>query len=256
METKIKKESRRSNAYPSITLKEAIELAEFIYKNSGHSFVKLEDIAKLTNKSIGSMSQKIGSAVQYGLLELKSGTGYRPSELLKRILKPINELEKEVCLIEAFKTPRLYNDLINRFDGSALPSEIILPNILERDNSIYDEAAKRAAQVFLENVDFLELRNNHNELVLEKKFNKETNNNSLEEQGQEEAINSNPEEAKPKTIVREESSELLKIEIGLTGGKKAIIYYPHDLSPLDVEVMKLQLSVIEKIVEYKQKPET
>lgn len=249
MENKTKKDSRRSNAYPSITLKEAIEITDFIHKNSGYSFLKLEDISKLFNKSTGNMSQKVGSAVQYGLLELKSGTGYRPSDLFKKIIKPINDFEKESAMIEAFKFPKLYGELLDRFNNASLPSEIILPNILERDHNIFDDAAKKASQVFLENIDSLGLKNNHNELVLDK------NNNDGNHEKEIQDENSKTEEIIPKNQTREEQSTLLKIEIGLTEDKKAIIFYPNNLTNVDIEIMKLQLNVLEKIVEFKQKPE-
>jgi hypothetical protein len=252
MENKPKRELRRSNAYPSISIRDAIDLTDFVQRNSGHSFLKLEDIAKLTNKSVGGMSQKVGSAVQYGLLELKSGTGYRPSELYKKITKPVNESEKHLSLIEAFKSPKLYVELISRFSGSALPSEVILPNILERDHSVFDDAAKKAAQIFLENVDFLGLKTSHNELNLSVDQTKSDSSDGINTSLSEASFQKTKTASSPLSA---SASDLLKIEIGLTDDKKAIIFYPKDLTEMDIELMKLQISVLEKLVEFNKKPE-
>lgn len=257
MENRLKKEVRRSNAYPSITLDEALDLTEFVYKNSGHSYIKLEDIASLMKKSVGGISQRIGSAVQYNLLELKSGTGYRPSDLFKKIYKPISQNEKHQNLVDAFNSPKLYVELINKYEGSILPSDVILPNILERDHSIYDDAARKASQVFLENVKTLGLLNSANEFSIN---NANSNNDNKHEEKKEE-VNSKSEAknpiSRPTPNTQDDNTnlDLLKIEIGLSNNKKAVIFYPKDMTNLDVEIIKLQVSVLEKIVEFKIKPE-
>lgn len=247
----IKKAGRRSNAYPSLTVMESVDLTALINKNAGHHFVKLEDIAKITNKSAGAMSQKVGTAVQYGLLEMKSGIGYRPTELFKKISRPVSPEERHQGLIEAFKNPKLYEELITKFTGSPIPSEIILSNILERDLSIYDEAAKKAAATFLENVEDLNLRNSYDELELEKKVEEAS-------QGDTEVSKEKPKAGgdyerqsvnQSNAYSSEGNADLLRLEVGLTNNKKAIILYPRELMPIDIEIIKLQITVLEKIVE-------
>lgn len=247
MEDKKRKDIRRSNSYPSITISEAYDLVEFIYKNSGNTFVSLEDIAKMTNKSVGGMSQKVGSAVQYNLLELKSGTGYKATDLFKRIYRPISDIEKEASLIESFKSPKLYIELISKYENNPLPSEIVLPNILERDHNIFDEAAKKASQIFLINIEALGLKNSHNELILYINNDNESNSSSYSNNFLDKDADTNKSQAFKEQIY----SDLLRIEIGLLGNRKAIISYPQDISKMDIEIMKLQLTVLEKLVEYK-----
>lgn len=251
MDGTIKKEKRRSNAYPSITLEDAYKLTELIQKNSGYTFIKLEDIARIANKSVGNISTKVGSAVQYDLLELKSGTGYRPSELFKKIFKPLSQEEKNQSFIIAFKSPKLYDDLINRFENQPLPSEYILPNILERDYNVYDDAAKKAASIFIQNVEQLGLLNSENELSFGG-----NNQESNEVVDEEEEVSVKKE--MPITRVEPLQSEqgLLKIEMGLTDAKKAVLYYPFNLTQFDIELMKMQISVLEKMVEFKGNKKT
>lgn len=244
MDSTIKKTVRRSNSYPSISIEEALELTTLINKNGGYHFIKLEDIANITKKSIGGMSQKVGSAVQYNLLEMKPGIGYRPSDLFKRISKPLSATERRQSLIAAFNSPKLYLELISKLEGNPLPSEGILTNILERDHHIYDDAAKKAAMVFLENLQDLNLRNSNDELD----FATEGQQDETSEVNITNTTKPNIEIDKP-IAISEQSGNLLKLEIGLTSSKKAIIYYPPDMSNLDIEIMKLQLTVLEKIVE-------
>jgi hypothetical protein len=128
-----------------------------------------------------------------------------------------------------------------------LPSENILPNILERDHSVFEDAARKASQIFLGNIDELSLKNQHNELVLSAII----NNDVVVEKDEvvAEQFKSKEEAAEKESLRFDEAS--LKIEIPVSNGKKVIIYYPTDLSINDVVLLKLQINVLEHYVNNK-----
>ena len=236
---------KRSNSYPSITLVKSLEIADVVYKNAGNTFLPVEQIAKLLKKHPGYISQWLGSCVQYGLLELKSKVGYRPAEICKRIFKPFSEDEKKQALIECFKKPKLYQELISKYENSSLPSKNVLPNILDRDHSVYDDAAQKASDIFYENIAELEILNNENELVLSGN-NKTQNDNP--DNSQVVLLNDKNDNNQITELVpiyrKIESEDILKSEIPLTDDKKATLFYPKNINNNDIQILKAQVELI------------
>jgi hypothetical protein len=147
------KKGQRSSSYPSYTINYCIELVTKIYTNfgSGNYYASRADISKALNASEAYLQTQVSSANQYGLLEMKSGEGYKPSSLFVSIYRPIDDNHKRQAIITAFKSPHLYTELISRFENQILPAESPLANILLHHHSIFDGANVKAASTFLEN---------------------------------------------------------------------------------------------------------
>lgn len=247
---------KRSNAYPFITLSQSLEIAEVVYKNAGNSYLSGEQIAKILKRSFGSITQKLGSCVQYGLLELKSKVGYRSAEICKQIFKPINEAEKRKALVECFQKPKLYAELITKFSGSHLPSPQVLPNILDRHHNVFDEAATRASNIFFENLRELNLLNSNNEIALDgqvvmiptKDEEEDFDQEEVAEDVQEREINRDQSRNRSNEIKNTNDSTILndhyKTDIPLTEGKKAVLYYPSGLNENDLQLLKGQIDLL------------
>lgn len=158
----------RSSPYPSYTIQYCLDLVTTIYTNfgSGNYYAKREEIAKVLGISAANLQTKVSSANQYGLLELKSGEGYKPSKLFTSIHRPIDDKSKKAALIEVFKSPSLYASLIEKFEGEILPSEGPLSNILLHHHNISDGANVKAADIFIENARSLNLIKQDNVLML------------------------------------------------------------------------------------------
>lgn len=143
---------QRSASYPYYSIKDSLDFSEKIYKNYGTGYRALrEQIADALNYSVGSLTSKISSAVQYGLLDMKSKEGYQVTELFVQWFRPVSEKAKQEALLESFKNPSLYSDLIEVFQGGILPPLKPLANILLQQHSISEKACDRAAEIFEQN---------------------------------------------------------------------------------------------------------
>lgn len=240
------KKIMRSTAYPSITLMNSIKIAEKIYQHYGDiSQIKGEDLGKIFNKLYTSMKTDISSCVQYGLLELKKGKGYRPTALFKQIYKPISDEEKGLALLASFKRPKIYNKLISLYNNSYLPTPSALSNDLHRNYGITEKASIKAASIFIDNV---------NDLNLKKDDNLKVESINLEEQ-QLDSFEVNPSENninKPAVLDRSEQvsnigfdDKLKRIDILLTNKKKGVLYIPSDINEDDLKLLQKQIEVIE-----------
>lgn len=147
---------QRSAAYPSYTLEDSLEFSEKIYKNYGSSYrAKREEIAGALGYSVGSLTQKISSASQYGLLDMISKEGYQVTDLFVKYFRPISEKAKKEAIVQAFKSPPLYENLLAVFDNNILPPVAPLANILLQKHSISEKACDKAAEIFEQNIIFV-----------------------------------------------------------------------------------------------------
>lgn len=163
----VKKVAQRSHAYPSHLIQSSIDYVTKIHTGLGNtSHNTRETIAKVLGLSPASVTIPLSSCVQYGLIEMKSKIGYKPTQRFERIRKPLNEQEKKDALLECFKNPTLYEGLIAEFSGNILPVQIGLSTILYRKYHISESASEKAAEIFIENARNLGLLNDENRLII------------------------------------------------------------------------------------------
>lgn len=251
----------RSKTYPSYTISYCVEFAKKIYQQYGNStFLDRKTLAKIEGISEPSVQLRASSAVQYGLLEMKSGEGYKPSGLFLKIHKPLNDKEKREALLTAFKRPKLYSQLITEFEGKKLPPHSGLATVLFRKYNIIENASEKSAKVFYENSKFLNLLDAEGMLNLEDK----TLFDEIEEKDTVASTNKHEEEiveTDSKSILKtnknldiESRTELSpnerKIDILLTGRKKGTLTIPDTLNSKDLDLIKKQIEVLELYVDY------
>lgn len=149
----ISKKRIRSVAYPSSGLKEAIQNTEDLRKKLGMGPYSRDAAVKALGYSgiSGASGTKIAALVHFGLLSRDADT-YRQSPLADRILVPPDEAEKDKAIIEAVKTPKLYNQLISDFANKSLPT--LLPNVLFHTYKINEKVAQEVAANFTLSIEF------------------------------------------------------------------------------------------------------
>lgn len=251
--------AKRSSSYPAYTINECITMVKQIYAQYGDStYLTREDIADILGLSTPSVNIRVSSCAQYNLLDVKVKEGYKPTDLFKKIHKPLHEEEVIDSKVEAFSSPKLYKKLISKFAGNHLPQKKALANLLTRDYSIADKAADKAADVFFKNIDDLNILEN-NTLKLEN-----ASENREEESVKEFIDNTNeldkvtktqntPEVHKQVTNSQPPSNEFRVIPIYLTNDKLANLHIPKDLNDKDIEIIKAQMTVIELYVSHNKK---
>jgi hypothetical protein len=236
---------RRSSPYPSYDIEYCLNLVKRIYDNfgSGNYYAKREELAKTLGISEGHLQTQVSSATQYGLLELKSGEGYKPTKLFIAIIKPINESQKNESLIQAFKSPNIYTSIIDKFENEKLPTLMPLSNILLQHFSFSDVASEKAASIFIDNAKYLKLLTEDNVLKLTNDFN-DTDKNSTDLIDELRTENTG-EIVKVETFEKDDNinsnikieTEFTPFNILLKGRKRAQLLIPNDIVSSDFDTI-------------------
>lgn len=151
---RIKTPRIRSVAYPSYTAVNCYDLVNRIDKVfTDVVYTPREDISKQLSLSGGALMMQLSSCVQYDLLDLKSKEGYKPTELYKKIKRPLPDENVNDFYIECLQAPELYKKLILDFKDKQLPQVSGLANILDRRYSVKGNASNIAAKIFLKNLE-------------------------------------------------------------------------------------------------------
>ena len=136
----------RSSLYPMFSIKEIVDFINEIVKIGGKR-VSINTIASVLGFSVktNSFRAKISTAKQFGLI--------RGSELAKRIVYPVNELDTRRAIVESFLSAPLYRKIVERYENQALPSQDKLSNILLLEYNLTKSAKDIAAAKFIENAE-------------------------------------------------------------------------------------------------------
>jgi len=245
-QSKKEKSHDRSASYPALTLNEAIEFGSKVYKNFSNAVVTRHEIANVLKVHANSISRHCGACSQFGLFE-KTGEGYRVTTILDRIVNPENTKDKKIAKLEAFGSPKIYKELIEKLDGSFVPNE--LPNTLIKHHSITAKAAPEAAEVFITSAQEAEAIGESRVLKY-----RDTLSSTQKITGYAEILENDTEgenktksiiiKDKPKDEFAELSSEYKKVPIHLTKNKVSYFAYPANTSESDIKIIKHQIDGI------------
>ncbi|MCL4305521.1 hypothetical protein KJZ99_06375 [bacterium] len=235
----VKKQRERSRNHPGINLERALEfLAEFKVK-VGSKATSRNSIAHVfgVSPSSGAFSTKIAACYQYNLLDGR-GEGIAITALGKRMLHPLSPEDKQAAIMEAFRSPDLYSQLIADYAGDKLPTE--LANLLFHNYDISESAKENAARCFVESARFAGYLDANDRLIAQ-----DTKAVSI--------VSKDSEQYQDAVIVDErneptESSRVShsgqNITLAVTAGRKVTLLLPDELTEADIKILKAQLDVI------------
>lgn len=247
-----KKAHERSVSYPGISLQETLAFIEKISRSFiiGQNFTR-DDVAAVLEVPGSSIVRQVAAASQFGLLE-KSKEGYKLNDIYKRYKNPINDAERKEILHNLFRSPKIFNDLIQKYNGSAIPNE--LKTILIRFHEITEKAAPSVASLFVENAVFIGAIVEDNILAvgIAPPIENAQRNESISEVEYIEVpkITDNKSLASSNNLLLlADRSKIEEEKVKLTGSNRyAFIYYPLDLNDKDIEVLKRRIEDIESII--------
>jgi len=219
----------KSRKYPYYDLKECIEFAELISKIGG----KLEAPISAIVSSMGIKSENnkrlnysMSSSEQFGLIS-KSNKALKIIELAKKIIFYEDEFQKKEAIMEAFKSPPLYKELIKRYEGLEVPET--LPNVLYK-LGIAQSKIKRATITFKRSARFVGALDENNILM--------TKTSETQEPGEV------PESVSEQISIPPVSSGYHNLSLSLSNGQSAKLIIPKNISKEDVEKLKKMLDVL------------
>ena len=160
---------RRSNNYPINSIPKCLALIKETYSLLNTAkFSNREEIANAKGVSVSWINRLLSSSVQYGLLEMKSSRGYRITTLYEQIRTSLNRENTKTLLLECLCSPKIYQALINEFEGGNLPNIDDLGIILTRKHNITENVSSVAAEIFLTNAYFVGVIGNNRVLSVAK----------------------------------------------------------------------------------------
>ena len=251
----------RSAAYPAISLEEAVAFVAELSKNfPGSHPIKRDDAAAVLKQS--AIHRPMAACVHYGLLE-RDKDEYRATELFRAIKNSLNDKERKQALLQAFGSPKLYSEIINKHDGHVIPPE--LRTHLIRFHKIAERAADDVADLFNKNAKYVEVLTEHNILQYKHLLSKYSDPNiqyaevtvtpSVEtksETGTETVPLieiTQPTIQQPHAHLLNEINSEEKVRVPLTERKVAYIQYPANIKKADIEILRKQIELLELLEE-------
>ncbi|HYG02958.1 MAG TPA: hypothetical protein VD927_10975 [Chryseosolibacter sp.] len=239
----------RSRAYPGISLEEAITFSQTISKSfTASQTINRDDIAAVLGKK-GSIDRTIAASVQFGLFSKEPigdrKSGYRLSPIVKQITHYVEESERKRNIIECFKAPQLFKELIEKYDKHAVPP---LKPILIRFHGITENAAEDAENIFRASAQYCGALDDKGLLNIEAAL--KTSNVQYAE-----VITEEPEPQQQPPVLQlpaneprlNENLEGEKVKIRLPGKRYAYLIYPDDIDQTDVTVLRKEIEKLEII---------
>jgi len=246
-------EKEKSSLYPGVTWKECENFIKKLDKFKGKvGYDMLAQDYGLKNATAKSFTAKLSAAKQFGLIQTSGGT-IQLTELAKKYLYPINGYVQQEVLHQCFALPPLYLKLIERFDGSQLPNEIQLGNILMQEEFGIVKAAKdTAAKCFFQNAE--EMGFMVNGIFLYSKTKDEQSTVEIEEKQTPATIDEHStmcdsaiiETARSVESFKKPAKEYIKQDYEIENGQLAQIIIPKNATADDLIAIKDMLDILIK----------
>lgn len=144
-----KRPVRAEFSFPIYPLSTALEIAERVEREGAGSLSEttLAISLGLSVKSSG-FQLKVLAAKQFGLL-IKQGGNLMTTPLAESIFKPFSNEEKSAALGQVFHNIPLFKAVSDKYEGSPLPSDEALRNVLEREFKVTHERVSSAHSMLI-----------------------------------------------------------------------------------------------------------
>jgi hypothetical protein len=145
-----------SEALPRRTLEEALRVAQVIRDTYAGKAASWPEIAGALGVSPTSPPNRypLWSAVAYGIVIKHENNTYSLAETGRKILAPTYEGEREEGIKKALFTPSVLSRFYTDYNGGLLPSDELLPNVLETRYQIPRERTGEAIEIIKNNAQF------------------------------------------------------------------------------------------------------
>lgn len=249
-------DGKKRFTYPGKDLNSIIDFVAKVYNHFGHTnYNSNKAIATVHGLSPDSIKTHLSSSQQYGLFELKHGTGYKVTDHFLKIYLPKTEKEKRDAVIHSLKLPEVYQQLFKDYEYHVVPIEGVKNHFI-RAYGFKEDIASKAAAVFIENLKNFDLIDNRGVLTSGLPFKEigkleetdfelgkgdEKNENNNGQTGQELGV---PAVKKIDRLIFQSEIEAAgkkTIPIYLIGNKQALFVYPDDITEDDIELVKHQI---------------
>lgn len=143
----------KSSQYPGADWSTSLALINDIYKKYEYECVSYEEAAKIYNVSstTKSFTAKISGAKQFGLIIINKSS-IKISDIGYEYLDPLYSDRLKEIRYDCIKKPKLFSDLIDRYNFKELPSLDSLSDILMNEYHILEKVKKNVAKIFIDSL--------------------------------------------------------------------------------------------------------
>jgi hypothetical protein len=156
MKIEQKENEKGGGNYPYSPLAACVAIADAVKAiGNGKSPVSKASLAAnlKEDKKSGALNFKLASAKSFGLIDGR--TEFSLTETAKRYYFPTDESDKQNALLDFLESPTAFRMLVERFDGSKLPTQEIISNILHGEASVPQSWKDRVAGIFIRSAQFV-----------------------------------------------------------------------------------------------------
>jgi len=243
-----KKTREKSVRYPANNLKDCVDFLSIVHSIGGRKDAPTESILSklnLTSSETKSYKYLVSSAEIFGLTE-KTNVGIKPTEAGTLILYPPGgEEQKRKLLIEAFKTPQLYQKVIEQYDNMVLPNNVILKSVFLH-LGIAPKALDNAVDSFLNSAQYANVIDSNNRLIFSgtdiAPSAQPSESDDIGQKGKTHFQPQPPEPPEPSELPKKDA-DYHRFEFITLSGKKASVLLPSDCTRKDIEKLKGLLEV-------------
>jgi len=149
-----KKVRRRSREHPKVPAGECVELAAKVREYGGRMGV--EDYAKelgYSSHTSGGVIAKISSPRYFGFLT-RDKNELRATDLLERVLVPLDEAELREAKLQAVDNVEIYKELIEAIGRTGVKKYEVVKNLAQRKLGIEAGAADEFVRTFVESMEW------------------------------------------------------------------------------------------------------
>lgn len=244
-----KKEVKRSASYPALTVLDSLGFAMKVNEKFSLSVeVTRDEIGHVFGLHPNTVARDVASCVQYGFLLRAVSGKYKLSQLFADVFQPESEKDKRLNLIKAFGNPKIYQELITKFDNQVIPIE--LPNTLIKHHGITEAASKGVSETFIKSGNEVGVINDNRALKYQVTLSTVSKTQFAEivdlEHEPVNKENSVPAKIDKADLVTDNyiADNNKKVPIYLTKEKTAYLVYPNEITANDIAIIDHQLKGI------------
>ncbi len=140
-------------AFPRHSILKCLRIPQAILEQNAGKECSVKDAAKFAGLGYtGEVGVEISSATKYGLLERPSTGALRPTELVRRIIRPQKPNDKLEALRQAVLNAPVISDVYKNYRGENLPDHQFFINTIVDNFKVPEDRSELFVSVFTENL--------------------------------------------------------------------------------------------------------
>ncbi len=145
-------------AYPKHSLEKCIRIPRAVLdQNAGNQCTDREAATFAKIGFTGDVAVEISSAIKYGLLERPTPGNVKPTDLVRKIIRPQQPNDRLDCLRAAVLNAPIFSDLYKRYRGENLPDREFLVNTAVDSYAVPRDRVEEFIDAFEETLSYANL---------------------------------------------------------------------------------------------------